>query len=621
MKKFIVSITLLSLLSDSLAQPTTHPNLFYNNGDLVHVQSGALLHIQGDLENKDGGGANTITNNGVIEVEGNINNEAGATFQRTSGEGVVRMVGGSAVSGVANADHEQRILGDWKTNGKFYNLVIDKENSGSKVVLTDDIEITGSLVWNGSNNANTYTSGTAYNNIRGASRTGNGIIQLFDGGNDYDLYVSNGNSDAIAGHQIFTEHGAASATSDKFILVSGAAPIAVKGFSRSVTQTGADYDYPIATDLNSYNGIRFNFDAVGAGANKITGTFRDGSEGTINQSCVGCHNGIHPAPPDNTGFNYFFNNVTNTGCSGGSGYQWVIFDSLPTTHGIWSFNGNNSNVYEVTAYSSSNDLPIGSENARLIKLSSAYTASNASLNVDWGASILSSVSSTNDLLNYSTNLCYAGDGWRGGTYTGFSHFQTTAASSHSNALPVKLLYLKAEPIENSYIKVSWQTALEIDNKGFEVMRSEDGINFKVIGWVNGNGNATQPIAYSFDDKDVSANKDYYYRLNQIDFSGLSEKSNIVSAKIIDGEQLSISDFMPNPTISGTKLIVTSSFNLPVKVKFYSLLGQELVSQEYQLKTGANDIVFDLTEFADATYSAVIIAANQIYSRKLVIVKN
>jgi hypothetical protein len=79
--------------------------------------------------------------------------------------------------------------------------------------------------------------------------------------------------------------------------------------------------------------------------------------------------------------------------------------------------------------------------------------------------------------------------------------------------------------------------------------------------------------------------------------------------------------MPNPTISGTKLIVTSSFNLPVKVKFYSLLGQELVSQEYQLKTGANDIVFDLTEFADATYSAVIIAANQIYSRKLVIVKN
>jgi hypothetical protein len=620
MKKFIVSITLLSLLSDSLAQPTTHPNLFYNNGDLVHVQSGALLHIQGDLENKDGGGVNTITNNGVIEVEGNINNEAGATFQRTSGEGVVRMVGGSAVSGVANADHEQRILGDWKTNGKFYNLVIDKENSGSKVVLTNDVEITGSLVWNGSNNANTYTSGTAYNNIRGASRTGNGIIQLFDGGNDYDLYVSNGNSDAIAGHQIFTEHGAASATSDKFILVSGAAPIAVKGFSRSVTQTGADYDYPIATDLNSYNGIRFNFDAVGAGANKITGTFRDGSVGTINQSCVGCM-GAGSLDPDNEGFNYLFNGATASGCSGGSTRQWVIFDSVPTSHGIWSFNGSASNVYVATAYTSSNDLPLENNNGRLLKLSSAYTAPNALMDVDWGASIISSVSSINDLLDYTSNLCYGGDGWRGGIYTGFSSFQTAASSSQANALPIKLVYLKADPIDNSYIKVFWQTSLEIDNKGFEIQRSDDAINFNTIGWVNGNGNSSSPLSYDFDDLNVAANKTYYYRLNQIDFSGSSEMTHIVSAKISDNEAFNVSDFIPNPTLGGTKLIVNSSFDTNIKVKFYSQLGQEIQTSNYDIKVGSNNLIFDLDGLADATYNAVIIAGNQVYNKKLVIAKN
>jgi hypothetical protein len=620
MKKFIVSITLLSLLSDSLAQPTTHPNLFYNNGDLVHVQSGALLHIQGDLENKDGGGANTITNNGVIEVEGNINNEAGATFQRTSGEGVVRMVGGSAVSGVANADHEQRILGDWKTNGKFYNLVIDKENSGSKVVLTDDVEITGSLVWNGSNNANTYTSGTAYNNIRGATRTGNGIIQLFDGVNDYDLYVSNGNSDAISGHQAFAEHGAAAATSDKFILTSGAEPIAIKGLSRSVTQTGADYDYPLATVANSYNGIRFNFNSIDAGVNKITGTFRDGSVGTINQSCVGCM-GAGSLDPDNEGFNYLFNGATASGCSGGSTRQWVIFDSVPTSHGVWSFNGSASNVYVATAYTSSNDLPLENNNGRLLKLSSAYTAPNALMDVDWGASIISSVSSINDLLDYTSNLCYGGDGWRGGIYTGFSSFQTAASSSQANALPIKLVYLKADPIDNSYIKVSWQTSLEIDNKGFEIQRSDDAINFNTIGWVNGNGNSSSPLSYDFDDLNVAANKTYYYRLNQIDFSGSSEMTHIVSAKISDNEAFNVSDFIPNPTLGGTKLIVNSSFDTNIKVKFYSQLGQEIQTSNYDIKVGSNNLIFDLDGLADATYNAVIIAGNQVYNKKLVIAKN
>jgi hypothetical protein len=620
MKKFIVSITLLSLLSDSLAQPTTHPNLFYNNGDLVHVQSGALLHIQGDLENKDGGGVNTITNNGVIEVEGNINNEAGATFQRTSGEGVVRMVGGSAVSGVANADEEQRILGDWTSNGKFYNLVIDKENSGSKVVLTDDIEITGSLVWNGSNNANTYTSRTAYNNIRGASRTGNGIIQLFDGGNDYDLYVSNGNSDAISGHQAFAEHGAAAATSDKFILTSGAEPIAIKGLSRSVTQTGADYDYPLATVANSYNGMRFNFNTVDLGANKITGTFRDGSVGTINQSCVGCM-GAGSLNPDNDGFNYLFNGTTPSGCSGGSTRQWVIFDSVPTSHGVWSFNGSASNVYVATAYTSSNDLPLENNNGRLLKLSSAYTAPNASMNVDWGASIISSVSSINDLLDYTSNLCYGGDGWRGGIYTGFSSFQTAASSSQANALPIKLVYLKADPIDNSYIKVSWQTSLEIDNKGFEIQRSDDAINFNTIGWVNGNGNSSSPLSYDFDDLNVAANKTYYYRLNQIDFSGSSEMTHIVSAKISDNEAFNVSDFIPNPTLGSTKLIVNSSSDTNIKVKFYSQLGQEIQTSNYDIKVGSNNLIFDLDGLADATYNAVIIAGNQVYNKKLVIAKN
>jgi hypothetical protein len=294
---------------------------------------------------------------------------------------------------------------------------------------------------------------------------------------------------------------------------------------------------------------------------------------------------------------------------------------VPTSHGVWSFNGSASNVYVATAYTSSNDLPLENNNGRLLKLSSAYTAPNASMNVDWGASIISSVSSINDLLDYTSNLCYGGDGWRGGIYTGFSSFQTAASSSQANALPIKLVYLKADPIDNSYIKVSWQTSLEIDNKGFEIQRSDDAINFNTIGWVNGNGNSSSPLSYDFDDLNVAANKTYYYRLNQIDFSGSSEMTHIVSAKISDNEAFNVSDFIPNPTLGSTKLIVNSSSDTNIKVKFYSQLGQEIQTSNYDIKVGSNNLIFDLDGLADATYNAVIIAGNQVYNKKLVIAKN
>lgn len=596
----------------AIAQPTTYANLFYNNGAEVHVQSGGLIHVQGDFVNKNNAAPKKVTNNGIIEIEGNIDNESGATFERTSGEGVVRLIGGAVVAGVANAAHEQQIKGDWTTNGRFHNLVIDKQTAGTKVKLLTDVEVSGALVWDGSNTANGY-AGTASNNVRGSGRSGSGVIQLYDGATDYNLYISNGHENAVKGYQSFVENGSDTAVTDQFILVSGNAPTSVKGFARSVKSVGKDYDFPLATSANSYNSMRFNFSTIpSSGANKITGTFRNGNSGSIGSSCVGC-----VGSPDNTGFNYFFNNATSSACSGGSLKQWVIFDALPASHGLWSFDGDTANIYTATAYSSSNDLAMGSQNSRLIKYSAAYIAPNDSLNKDWGASIGTSVSSINDLLDYSTNLCYSGSGWRGGVYTGFSHFQL-ASTTTNNQLPVKLVSLKAEPIQNAFIKVSWITALEIDNKGFEVKRSEDGQSFSSIGWVNGNGTTTEPKNYSYDDKDVVANKTYYYQLNQIDFDGKSEESNIVSARLTDGEQFSVSDFIPNPTNNSTKLVVNTSISQTVKVKFYSLLGQEVLAKEFHLSAGTNDLDFNATELAAATYSAVLVAGNNVYSKKLVV---
>jgi hypothetical protein len=62
--------------------------------------------------------------------------------------------------------------------------------------------------------------------------------------------------------------------------------------------------------------------------------------------------------------------------------------------------------------------------------------------------------------------------------------QAAGASRHQSAgLPVKLISFTATGIKDEYIKLDWSTAVEINNMGFEVERSEDGQTFTKLGWV------------------------------------------------------------------------------------------------------------------------------------------
>ena len=60
-------------------------------------------------------------------------------------------------------------------------------------------------------------------------------------------------------------------------------------------------------------------------------------------------------------------------------------------------------------------------------------------------------------------------GFSGGT-GGFS------VNNGPSTLPEELLEFKAQAINNEYVQLAWFTATEVNNDGFELMRSKDGIN-------------------------------------------------------------------------------------------------------------------------------------------------
>lgn len=204
----------------------------------------------------------------------------------------------------------------------------------------------------------------------------------------------------------------------------------------------------------------------------------------------------------------------------------------------------------------------------------------------------------------------------------FSLFRLHGAGGlySNNALPVKLTMFKANAIDNSFIKLDWTTAQEIENSGFEIERSEDGVNFIKIGWEKGFGNSTEKRDYSYDDKTVMSGVTYYYRLKQIDFDGKFEYFNIVSARINGRDEFIVSDFMPTEVRGNTKLDIFTTNNRDIALAVFNTLGQPILSRKESLTVGNNKIEFSFDNLPAGTYMTSIKSNNEFISRKFVVIR-
>lgn len=91
-------------------------------------------------------------------------------------------------------------------------------------------------------------------------------------------------------------------------------------------------------------------------------------------------------------------------------------------------------------------------------------------------------------------------------------------------LPISLKSFTAVKVDKE-VQLTWVTATEENNLGFEVQRSKDGINYTTIGFVKGSGTSTQENTYRFTDPSPLAGNNYY-RLKQIDITNLATFSTI-----------------------------------------------------------------------------------------------
>lgn len=157
--------------------------------------------------------------------------------------------------------------------------------------------------------------------------------------------------------------------------------------------------------------------------------------------------------------------------------------------------------------------------------------------------------------------------------------------------------------EGSRNLLRWTTATESNNRGFEVQRSTDGINYSAIGFVNtqaSGGNSTDQLSYTFIDH-APAGLKQYYRLKQEDWSGTGKLSNIVLIRGSKPSSLSVEAIFPNPARSNVNLLLAAPVSDQVTIVLNDALGRTVMQRVVRLEPGSNTIPLDVSGLQSGSY--------------------
>lgn len=190
------------------------------------------------------------------------------------------------------------------------------------------------------------------------------------------------------------------------------------------------------------------------------------------------------------------------------------------------------------------------------------------------------------------------------TSSGFSDILAGVPGAPPAVLPVELLSFSGVD-EESYNLLTWTTATEINNDGFWLQRSINGIDFRNLDWIEGNGNSSKEQSYLF--KDIEPEVLAYYRLLQVDYDGTQDYSQVIALKRTNHQ--TGYEIYPNPIQDYCNI----SAKQPYSYQVFDLQGK-LITQK-SIVAGTHQI--NTVDWKTGIYWIIIKTDNEIERMKLV----
>ncbi|MHC1737071.1 MAG: LamG-like jellyroll fold domain-containing protein [Ignavibacteriaceae bacterium] len=222
------------------------------------------------------------------------------------------------------------------------------------------------------------------------------------------------------------------------------------------------------------------------------------------------------------------------------------------------------------------------------------------------------------------------------TLTGISNIEGLwTLGSSASPLPVELTNFSAKASGNGVV-LSWQTATEVNNYGFEVERKSlssqlpsaslsshlSSEEWEQIEFVKGSGNSNSAKEYSFTDKDIKGGK-YQYRLKQIDNDGKFSYSEVIEVEVDLPAEFRLEQNYPNPFNPSTTIEYQLHVNSLVKLELYSITGERVATLvDTEMEAGYYNYQFSSTnyELSSGIYFYQMSAGEFLSVRKFVIMK-
>lgn len=188
-------------------------------------------------------------------------------------------------------------------------------------------------------------------------------------------------------------------------------------------------------------------------------------------------------------------------------------------------------------------------------------------------------------------------------------------------LPVELVSFNAVRNGNEVV-LDWTTASELNNRGFSVEKSFDGVIFNEAGFITGKGTSALINRYNFVDANAGASV-VYYRLKQVDFDGTSSYSNVVKVESSSVPAVfALDQNYPNPFNPSTTISFIVDREGIANLTVYSVSGEAIATLfNENAKPGQRySLQFNASNLPSGVYFYRLTQGNSVVTRKLTLLK-
>ena len=195
----------------------------------------------------------------------------------------------------------------------------------------------------------------------------------------------------------------------------------------------------------------------------------------------------------------------------------------------------------------------------------------------------------------------------------------------SEVVPVELTSFTAAQ-NGSSIDLNWNTASELNNRGFEIEKQNTNDNkygnWVLIGFVKGQGTSTESTEYFYKDNNIDNSvSSVRYRLKQIDYDGTFDYSDAVEVIGITPVSFNLSQNYPNPFNPSTTIEYDIAKEEFITLKIYNVVGEVVETLVNENLTAGNyKIIWNAQNVPSGVYFYRLTAGNFKEFKKMMLLK-